>query len=183
MSDEGLIARIARQEPNALGDLYDRYARLVFSLAYHILNDHSQAEEVTQEVFLSVWQNVQSFDVSKAKFTTWLSQIARNKAIDQLRKRNVRPDWQSLGWEDAFFNQADASQAVETKILTNEQSEIIIQALKKLPAEQRQVIAMAYFYGLSQSQIADELVEPLGTVKTRIRLGMQKLRAMVSDFP
>lgn len=181
MDDEILLNRISRQDEQALSDLYDRYARLVFSLAYHVLQEANLAEEVTQDVFLSVWCKAETFDRSKAKFTTWLSQIARNRAIDRLRRRNVRPEKASLRWETALQDLEDDTQAVEPTIIEHERNHQVLQIMRNLPQEQRLVISLAYFSGMSQSQIADLLKEPLGTVKTRIRLGMQKLREMLPD--
>jgi RNA polymerase sigma-70 factor (ECF subfamily) len=179
--DASLIAQIARAQMDAFGELYDRYNRLVFSVAYAILGDRGIAEEVTLDVFVRVWQRAGTYQPERGKVSTWLVAIARHQAIDILRwkKSQVQvkdPDWELLLQQDGF-----ASRAPEEQAELVQQRERIREALLQLPAEQRQALALAYFRGFSQSQIAEALQEPLGTVKTRIRLGMQKLRTLLKE--
>jgi RNA polymerase sigma-70 factor (ECF subfamily) len=183
LDDAALVRLIAGARPEALSELYDRYARLVFSLALHTLGDSGSAEEVTQDVFLRIWQKAESYQESVGKVSTWLSSIARNRAIDVLRKRSVRPEGHLIDREDPFFGLAssvDGRDPEESAQLSLEIQKVHA-ALKSLPPEQGQALLMAYFYGYSHSQIAIKTGEPLGTVKTRIRNGMQKLRHALQE--
>jgi RNA polymerase sigma-70 factor (ECF subfamily) len=171
---------IGRAHHGALGELYDRYCRLVYSVAYGATNDPHLAEEITQDTFLRVWQRAESFNPHSGKASSWLAGIARNRAIDLYRRRQVRSD----GHADSIdamphFEVIDDAQAVEASVEESQDRERVRRALGQLPEEQRQALALAYFRGLTQSQIAQTLGLPLGTVKTRIRLGMQKLRELL----
>jgi RNA polymerase sigma-70 factor (ECF subfamily) len=174
--DEKLIALIAQSQEQALAQLYDRYQRLVFSLALAIVNDRETAEEVTLDVFMRVWQKADTYRVEQAKVSTWLTHIARHHAIDILRRRAARLDQSAVHWEDAISNlessQPDPQESAEVSL----RREHIQAALDQLPAEQKQALLLAYFGGYTQSQIAELLAQPLGTIKTRLRLAMQKLR-------
>jgi len=174
--DEDLIRLIAQARPEALGELYDRYGRMVFGLAVNTVGDAATAEEITQDVFHRVWERAGQYRADQAKVSTWLTSIARHRAIDQLRWQGVRPERQSIGWADlspqAEPSTDDQGQSVELLI----QRQHVRAAVAQLPEEQRQVLAMAYFQGYSQTAIAEALGLPLGTVKTRIRRGMEKLR-------
>ena len=179
--DAALIRLIVAAHPEALSELYDRYKRLVFSLAIRILGDQSSAEEVTQDVFLRVWNNAKTYRGEQAKVSTWLTSIARNRAIDELRKTDVRPEGHSIGWEHLDLVSPNLAKSSETEELAESRikSQKLRHAIARLPDEQKEVLAWAYFYGYSQSQIAQELDQPLGTVKTRIRLAMIKLREII----
>jgi|SRR5918993_2125570 RNA polymerase sigma-70 factor, ECF subfamily len=174
--DEKLIALIAQSQEQALAQLYDRYQRLVFSLALAIVNDRETAEEVTLDVFMRVWQKADTYRVEQAKVSTWLTHIARHHAIDILRRRAARLDQSAVHWEDAISNlessQPDPQESAEVSL----RREHIQAALNQLPAEQKQALLLAYFGGYTQSQIAELLAQPLGTIKTRLRLAMQKVR-------
>ena len=181
-ADSALLDQIARRQEHALGELYDRYGRLVFSLALNIVGDQATAEEITQDVFYRVWTKAETYRVEQAKVSTWLTSITRHRAIDVLRYRNVRPDASSLAWADAPPNLAPANESrLEEVAELNFERRRIRQAVAELPAEQRLVLALAYFHGLTQREIAAQLDQPLGTVKTRIRLGMQKLRQALQE--
>lgn len=181
LDDQSLIRLIAHTQPEALSELYDRYGRMVFSLAFYALGDGSLAEEVTQDVFLRIWQKADTYRSEQAKVSTWMTGIARNRSIDMLRQRGARPEGHSLGWDEGALNAQlnsdgwDADEWVEQEM----RAQRVRVALASLPREQRQVLALAYYQGLSHSLIAEYLGEPLGTVKTRIRLGMQKLRRLL----
>jgi len=179
--DETLMRLIVEARAEALGELYDRYSRLVFSLALNSVGDPATAEEVTQDVFLRVWQRAGQYRADRAKVSTWLTSITRHRAIDQLRRRGSRPEQHSVAW-------AELSPGTEPSVNGPEQSAALAMeraqvraAIAQLSEEQKQVLALAYFQGLTQSQIAETLDLPLGTVKTRIRLGMQKLREMLQE--
>jgi RNA polymerase sigma-70 factor (ECF subfamily) len=174
---------IARAQTEALGELYDRYGRLVYSLALHTVGDTTTAEEVTQDVFFRVWEKAGTYRPEQAKVSTWLVSITRNRAIDMLRKRGIRPEGHSIGWEDqndsTFLgtNSRSPEELADLEI----QRQQIREAISRLPADQQRVLALAFFSGLSHSEIAARLGEPLGTVKTRIRMAMQKLRGWLRE--
>jgi RNA polymerase sigma-70 factor (ECF subfamily) len=169
----------SRQE-TALSELYDRYSRLVFSIALSALGDPADAEEVVQDVFLRVWERAETYHAEQGKMVAWLARIARNRSIDQLRRRNVRPEASSVAWEDLTIEPADG-QDTEWMVELNQQGQRMRKALAELPVEQKEALALAYFQGLSHQEIADRLSQPLGTVKTRIRLGMQKLKILLTE--
>jgi RNA polymerase sigma-70 factor, ECF subfamily len=182
LSDEVLIRLIVLRRSDALSALYDRYNRLVFSLALHVVGDRETAEEITQDVFYRVWENASTYRSEQAKLTTWMTSITRNRGIDILRKRQVRPERNALDWETAGLdshpgNSDDPEELTDLAI----QQQRVRFAISALPVDQRQILALAYFQGLSHSQIAERLDQPLGTVKTRIRLAMQRLRDLLKD--
>ena len=182
LEDEALLQAIARGQSAALGVLYDRYGRLVYSLAYQILNDGAVAEEITQEVFLQIWNKAGSFQSDLGKVSTWLTSVTRHRAIDNLRRKRIRPEGHRVEWdtsEEADDPQWADPQNVAAQVENNIQSLAIRQAIAQLPGDQQNALALAFFQGLSHQEIAEATGEPLGTVKTRIRLGMQKLRHLL----
>lgn len=176
--DEQLIQAVAQGDRQAFEMLYDRYASVVFGLALKMLGDREVAEEAVQEIFWRIWQRAKSFDRSRA-FAPWLFGIAHNYCIDELRRRRARP--QPVYEDDdhpvlsSIADDADVSEAA----LQSEQRRVVLNALRELPAEQRQALELAYFGGLTQQEIATRLGNPLGTIKTRMRLGLQKLRSLL----
>jgi RNA polymerase sigma-70 factor (ECF subfamily) len=179
--DEKLISLIAESHEQALNQLYDRYHRLVFSLVFAIVNDRETAEEVTLDVFMRVWQKADTYRVEQAKVSTWLTHIARHHAIDILRRRAARLDQSALHWEDAIANIESSQPNPQESAEIASRREYIHTALKQLPEEQQQALFLAYFGGYTQSQIAELLAQPLGTIKTRLRLAMQKLREFLNE--
>ena len=179
--DPTLLKLIAKADQNALGELYERLSRLVYSIALNALNDPSLAEEVTQDVFLRVWQRADTYRAESGKVVTWIAGITRNRAVDQIRYRNIRPQSNQVPWDTEVFELQDESQDVEVSAAQNEQRKRVRRAVSQLPPEQQQVLALAYFQGYSHSEIADYLDEPLGTVKTRIRLAMKKLKQALEE--
>ncbi len=177
LSDQELLQRVAQGDEDALVALYDRYGRLVYSLAYKILQDHQLAEEVTQDVFTNVWRAAASFDPKKSRFTTWLTSIARNRAIDLLRRRRARG---LTGGRETELNTAITRADERLSPEHHLQALAVREALEQLPPAQREVLELAYFGGLTQREIAEHLGIPLGTVKTRVRLGMLKLKELLS---
>lgn len=175
-----LLQRIARGDAQALAEFYDRFSRLAFSIALQILQNSAEAEEVTQDVFIQVWNKAATYDAAQGRVLTWFSSIARHRAIDQLRRRKVRPEGNSVGWDEYCLDQGENNPGVEQGLISSQQREVVRAALLELPSEQREALALAYFQGLSQQEIADQLHQPLGTVKTRIRLGMMKLRSALA---
>lgn len=178
-TDDQLIVALRQGEEWAMSALYDRYARLVFSLALRILNDRSAAEEAMQEVFVKVWRRCKEYDAQRGKFSSWLSGITHNHAIDELRRRRVRPS--ASEDEDAMAEVAADTPAPLDMALQSLERRRIIEALQAIPAEQRAPIEMAYFEGYTQQEISDRLHQPLGTIKTRMRLGMQKLKSLLDE--
>jgi RNA polymerase sigma-70 factor (ECF subfamily) len=183
LDDITLLSLIAKARSEALSELYDRYSRLVYSLAIYILGDSESAEEVTQDVFWKVWGKADTYRADQAKVSTWLTSIARNRAIDILRQRRVRPEGQSISWGMLTPNsmpkiEGRSPEETATRSLNTLR---IKEAIARLPADQQAALILAFFYGYSHSQIAAELEEPLGTVKTRIRMAMQKLRGMLNE--
>jgi RNA polymerase sigma-70 factor (ECF subfamily) len=173
-SDQAALARMARGEGEAVAELYDRHARPIYSLALRILGDVADAEDVVQEVFAQAWRQASRYSASRGAVAAWLLTLARSRAIDRLRARRARPG----GSSDALAaNQViDAGPPVDSQVLSSEQVARVRAALDELPLLQRVAIELAYFEGLTHAEIAARLEQPLGTVKTRIRLAMLKLR-------
>ncbi len=178
--DEELIRQIARADQEAVRQLYARYGRLVFSIARHVLGEGPAAEEVTQDVFLRVWEKAGTYDPAKAKPVTWLSRIARNRAIDVLRERGSRGARMRQAWEELVRDAAAEPDPAESVELSRQRREVRL-AVAALPESQRQALWLAFFQGLTHQEIAERLGEPLGTVKTRIRDAMRKLRTGLSE--
>jgi RNA polymerase sigma-70 factor (ECF subfamily) len=183
LDDGNLIGLITQGDSEALSELYDRYSRLVYSLALKTVGDRGAAEEITQDVFYRIWEKAGTYKQDQAKVSTWLTSIARYRSIDVLRRRGIRPESSSIGWPDlspGSIPSTDGREPEESaeKSLRGQRMQA---AIAKLPVEQQQALAMAYYYGYTHSQIAEVLGEPLGTIKTRIRLGMRKLRKMLEQ--
>jgi RNA polymerase sigma-70 factor (ECF subfamily) len=169
-TDLALIARIKQRDAAALAELYDRYGTRVYSLAVAIVGEEMAAQEVTQDTFIKIWEHPESYRYDDSKFAAWLLMIARHRAIDHLRRERLRGS-QAVSIDDEHFPEMpDLAHDIEAKWRDMQH------VLDDLPAEQRDVIQLAYYHGLSQSEIAAMLSVPLGTVKTRLRLGMDKLR-------
>lgn len=176
-----LIRRIATGDQGALAELYDSTSRQVYGLVLRILSDTGAAEEVTLEVFTQVWKRADSYDLSRGTPTAWLCTMARSRAIDRLRsgaqeRRRAEP------LESVSATAASDSVDPETSAADAERRIRVRAALDSLPVEQREAIELAYFGGYSHSEIAEQLGHPLGTVKTRIRLAMVRLRETLVDF-
>lgn len=180
MPDEALLRGIAESDRAALEALYDRYGRRVFALAARMLNDPQASEEVTQDVFLSVWRRVSSYKPGRGKFTTWLFSIAHNRTIDELRRRMRDGNRRTADIDDHLDIKEDLPMPAE-QIVSQSEHLLVRQALKGLPVAQREVVELSYFGGLTQVEIADRTGQPLGTVKTRMRLALKKLREALRD--
>ena len=178
-SQAQLLLRVAEQDAQALAELYDLTAKPLFSLALRILGDVSEAEEVIQDVFVQIWKNASSFDPLLGPAFHWALSITRHRAIDRLRARQRRARLIENLEEDAAANAA-ISTASDKEALGAEDTAAVRSGLGGLPAEQRRVIELAFFGGLTHQQIAEALNEPLGTIKARIRRGLSKLRESLS---
>lgn len=181
LDDATLVRLIAQAQPDALNEIYERYHRLVFSMALNVVADHASAEEITLDIFTRLWEKADTYRPDQAKLTTWLLSMARYRAIDVLRQRQVRPDQDALSWADLSTTTAPNFNSPEEVAELTQQRERIRAAVAQLPAEQKQILALAYFRGYTHRQIADLLQQPLGTVKTRLRSAMQKLREILQD--
>jgi RNA polymerase sigma-70 factor (ECF subfamily) len=176
--DPELIARLRRRDPSAMTDVYDRYGKLAYSIAYRITRHPETAEDLVQEVFLRLWNRVRDFNSDRGSLAMWVVCLARSRALDHLRsaewrlRSRQRSDFviESLCFEDDPTRQ----------IAILQQMQAVKTALGNLNEHERKVLALAYYEGLSQSQIADKLQEPLGTVKTWTRMALMKLRREVA---
>jgi RNA polymerase sigma-70 factor (ECF subfamily) len=169
-NDEALMSAMRSGDESAMGALYDRYSGLVYSVALRVLGDTGAAEDILQDIFIQVWRNPAQFDSRRGNIGPWLAVIARNRAIDVLRKRHPEDDIADTPISITPDMAGDASR--------NQVMEKVRSALTTMPAAQRTALEMAYFEGLSHSEIAEKSGEPLGTIKTRIRSGLLTLRKL-----
>lgn len=179
--DERLIRLIAQSREDALAQLYDRYSYLVFSIALAIVDDRSTAEEITLDVFVRVWQKSGSYRADRAKVRTWLTHIARHHAIDVLRRRSTKLESYTISWDGVSSSAALSAQDPQELSELSQRREHVRAAISRLPEDQKQALALAYYGGLTQLEIAEALKQPLGTIKTRLRLAMQKLCDLLQD--
>jgi len=177
ISDVDLLKAIVRQDETALADLYDRYRVILFSLLVRILHSRVEAEDVLQEVFLQVWRRAPDFDETRGRPFTWLVTLARSRGIDRLRSLAARERVALAGAREPGEEVSDAV----ADAFRSEQRGLVTTALAQLPEEQKRALMLAYFDGLTQSEIAEKLGAPLGTVKTRMRTGLIKLRELLGS--
>lgn len=181
--DAELIERVARGDRTAFGALYDRYSRPLYSIALRVLNDAREAEDIVHDVFVALWNKAGGFAAERGTAFGWCVALTRNRAIDRVRARRRRGELLTqslpadLGHDENRNGNTDSSDALWQK----EKAAIVRQALESLPAEQRTALQLAYFGGLTQQEIAEQLSEPLGTVKARIRRGLFRLRELLPD--
>lgn len=179
-SDEMLMTQIVSGDSRALEQLYSRYSRVVYGLALRILGNPELAEDIVQEAFWRIWNRGATFQAGSGQFAPWIFGITRNLCIDELRRRQARPIPASASsTPDLLLDIPDEQQDVAVLTWESERRRLISGALADLPTDQREAIELAYFAGLTQREIAERLNDPLGTVKTRIRLGLQKLRGLL----
>jgi RNA polymerase sigma-70 factor (ECF subfamily) len=181
LNDETLIKLIAHAQADALSELYNRYNRLVFSLAFNIVGERNSAEEITLDVFTRVWERAETYRAERAQVNTWLMSITRYRAIDVLRQVKIRLETNSANWAELPTDRVPHVIGSEESVELTMQREKVRAALAQLPLNQKEVLALAYFKGYTHRQIAEVLDQPLGTVKTRIRLAIQKLRQILHE--
>jgi RNA polymerase sigma-70 factor (ECF subfamily) len=167
-----LARRLAQHDAEAFAMLYDRHSRAVFSLAFRILGDQTEAEDIVQEVFTQAWRQSERYDPTRGHPAAWLLNMARSRSIDQLRRSRHL----TLTDEGTMPDLPSGAPPVEVAVVNADEARAVRRALASLPPLQRTAIELAYYEGLSQTEIADRLEQPLGTVKTRVRLGLLKLR-------
>ena len=175
--DSELVKRLQKRDPQALGELYDRYGRMAYALILRIVRDAATAEDLVQETFLRIWNRVHGFDGDRGALGGWLLAVARNRAIDYLRSKSGRMrDALELNENDHPSLYAD----LEQDVLNSDRARRLRKALEKLNPNQRNVIELAYFEGLSQTEMAERTGQPLGTVKTWVRTALKLLREELS---
>ena len=180
LADEELMPLVGRKDPEAFEVLYDRHGGAAYSLAYRIVGDRAAAEEVTQEAFISVWRSGARFDAARGSVRSWLLSVVRNRAIDFLRSRAGKAPKLTFD-DDAVLEQRPAEERTEEEALQRETAAELRGALGKLPDPQSKVIELAYFGGFSHSEISRILNLPMGTVKGRMRLGLEKIRGELAE--
>jgi RNA polymerase sigma-70 factor (ECF subfamily) len=180
LADEDLMPLVGRQDPLAFEVFYDRHAGAAYSLAYRIVGSRSAAEDVTQEALLSIWRSGARYDRARGSVRAWTLGIVRNRAIDLLRKESGRSPQLATGGGELLERSA-AEELTESEALRRETAREVRGAIEDLPDDQSQVIRLAYYGGFSHSEIAEMLNQPLGTVKGRMRLAMEKIRATLAE--
>jgi len=175
LADEELMPRIGEKDPDAFEVFYDRHGGVAFSLAYRIVGERGAAEDVVQEAFISIWRSGARYDRARGSVRSWMLGIVRNRAIDFLRSKAGRAPKLDFD-DDAALEHRPAAELTDAEALRRETTHELRGALGELPGEQSKVIELAYFGGFSHSEIAKMLDVPLGTVKGRMRLGLEKIR-------
>lgn len=178
MADEDLMALAQRDDLEAFELLYERHKRVAYSLARRVVGSGGNADDVVQETFISVWRSIERYDPKRASVRTWLMRIVHRRAIDNLRSQTVHSKRRADG-EDLLDDVVSGEPAPDTQALQQELSDNVREVLVDLPGEQRTVIELAYFNGFTHSEIAEMLNEPIGTVKGRMRLGLEKMRGVL----
>lgn len=178
-----LLARVAKRERAAFEQLYDRYANILYATAMKFLKEDADAQDVVQDVFIQIWDKAKLYDPSKGKPLTWALTLTRNRSIDRIRaiqrRTRLRDDFEKETVPDESAGVRESLSGVDA----SEKSQILRDAVGRLSPEQRKVIELAFFRGFTQSEIADRLGEPLGTVKARARRGLMKLKELLGTQP
>lgn len=173
-NDEGLARRLQNREPAAMAELYDRFGKLAYSVALNIVRDSAAAEDLVQETFLRVWTRIRGFDAARGALGPWLIAIARNRAIDYVRSAQSRADRASIDFDPSDLPALFSN--MERELLNKEHAKLLNKAMSKLSDNQRRVIELAYYEGLSQTEMAERLGQPLGTIKTWTRTALRLLK-------
>jgi RNA polymerase sigma-70 factor, ECF subfamily len=173
-ADQACLERMASGDREALAEVYDRHARPIYSLALRILQDQAEAEDIVQEVFAQAWRQASRYDQGRGNVAAWLLTLARSRAIDRLRARRARPELAPE--ERAIVDMPDRAVGADVQLVSEQEAARVRDALHQLPLVQRVALELAYYEGLTHTEIAARLEQPLGTVKTRIRQALIKLR-------
>ena len=180
LADEELMPLIGAKDPEAFAVFYDRHGGVAYSLAYRIVGERGAAEDVTQEAFISVWRSGARYDRARGSVRSWMLSIVRNRGIDALRSRAGKAPKLTFD-DDEILEQRPAEERTDEEAMRRETASEVRGALGELPGEQAKVLELAYFGGFSQSEIAQMLGVPLGTVKGRMRLGLEKIRNELAE--
>jgi RNA polymerase sigma-70 factor, ECF subfamily len=180
LADEDLMTLVERRDPDAFAILYDRHGGAAYSLAHRIVGDSELAQDVTQEAYISVWRSGARFDPTRGSVRSWTLGIVRNRAIDALR-RAAGPARKLAFDDDSALEAEPAEERTDAEAIRRETSRRVRGALSELPSEQSEVIGLAYFGGFTHTEIAEMLGMPLGTVKGRMRLGLEKIRYVLAE--
>jgi RNA polymerase sigma-70 factor (ECF subfamily) len=179
-NEQDLAARLKRREPQAMADLYDLYGKLVYSVILRIVRESGIAEDLTQETFLRVWNRAQFFDQEKGALGPWILTVARNRAIDYLRSLDGRMAQKTTEFEPAREHPSEFVN-LERDLINSDRARLLRDAFARLSPNQRVVIEMAYYEGLSQTEMAERMKQPLGTVKTWVRTALKILRSELDE--
>lgn len=180
LADEELMTLVQEGEPRALEALYDRHGGAAYSLAHRIMGERQAAEDVTQEAFVSIWRSGGRYDATRGSVRSWVLAIVRNRGIDALRRSAARAP--RLDYDDDGVLEAQpAEERTDGEVLRNERARVVRGALAELPHDQSQVLGLAYFGGFTHREIAELLDVPLGTIKGRMRLGLEKMRTSMGE--
>jgi RNA polymerase sigma factor (sigma-70 family) len=177
LSDEALVALAARSEQMALGELYDRYGRPAYGLALRVLRDESLAEDAVQEAFLAVWRTASRFVPERGKASTWILTLVHRRAVDLVRREELRRSDPLTDVDEP----ADGTVGADEQAWLRLQRERVQEALQKLPDQQREALELAYYGGFTQSELAERLGQPVGTIKSRMFTGLARLRELLGD--
>jgi RNA polymerase sigma-70 factor (ECF subfamily) len=175
--DEALLALAAREDEQALAELYDRYGRVAYGLALRIVRDPALAEDAVQEAFLTVWRTAGSFRSDRAKPSTWILTLVHRRAVDVVRREERRRAAPLEGTEEPD----ERGLAADEEIELSDRRRLVQEALRQLPDEQREALELAYYGGLTQSELAERLSVPLGTIKSRMFTGLRRLRDLLAE--
>jgi RNA polymerase sigma factor (sigma-70 family) len=175
LSDEALLAAVARSDEAALAELYDRFGRMAYGLALRVLRDPALAEDAVQDAFLNVWRSAAGFRADRAKASTWVLTFVHRRAVDLVRREERRRT------EPEEAAPVPAGPGADEDAERRSKREVVQVALRRLPPEQREAIELAYYGGYTQSELAERLGEPLGTIKSRVFTGLQRLRALLDE--
>lgn len=175
LSDEALLGAVARSDEAALAELYDRFGRMAYGLALRVLRDSALAEDAVQDAFLNVWRSAEGFQPDRAKASTWVLTFVHRRAVDLVRREERRRT------EPEEAAPVPAGPGADEDAERRSKREVVQDALRRLPPEQREAIELAYYGGYTQSELAERLGEPLGTIKSRMFTGLQRLRALLDE--
>lgn len=180
VDDSALLKQIAQKDEEALGLLYDRYYRLVYTIAYRVVKNHETAEETTLDIFRQIWRKAHRFDNQKGTARAWISSMSRNRAIDHFRRESKQQQAAIMAWGALTYEATEERVNIERDLMRHERLQEVRQAVRGLSEPQQQALTLAFFWGMSHQEISDHLNVPLGTIKGRIRLAMRYLKEQLT---